>query len=231
MNPAQLPDPSPFCPRRCSATALLYIVLRTRHGTQWDALVREAKVTLTDYRESGRYFDDDDLQAAWELFEARDYEPALTRALTAVARDEARPVDCRPDPQPYEIGCMILRRRSRLEEELDLLRRYFRRRLGNDVTVDEIRALSPVFNSRRTLALRPMDDLCAAVARRRPRPCFGAGSAVHARYRALNENENSRNSEARLARACEVAAEDAYGSGYLCPGDRRPCEQWICALS
>ena len=204
-----------------TATALLYIALHSQCGARWDVLVREAEVTLIDYRERDRHFDDDDLQAAWELFEAKDYEAALARALTAVTRDETRPVYLRPDPQPYEIACMILRRRSRLEDELDLLRRYFRRRLGPNVTPDEIRALSPTsLGAGGTLALRSMDDFFAQAS---PgcRPRLGI-SELAARFARATERlepkpENNRNSEVRLARAlARLPAEDAYQEAAIC---------------
>lgn len=204
-----------------TATALLYIALHSQCGARWNVLVREAEVALIDYRERDRYFDDDDLQAAWELFEARDYEAALARALTAVARDETRPVDLRPDPQPYEIACMILRRRSRLEEELDLLGRYFRRRLGPNVTPDKIRALTPTsLEAGTTPALRSMDDLFAQPSPgRRPRPGVSELAARFARAteRLEPKPENNRNSEDRLARAlARLPAEAAYQDAAIC---------------
>ena len=100
-----------------AATALLYVALRSRHRpTGVRSLARGSLISLAAYQEAERFYNDDDLQAAWELFEEKDYNAALTRAMAAVIHNEAH-AESTPDGLSYELACMILRRRSRLPED------------------------------------------------------------------------------------------------------------------
>jgi DNA polymerase-3 subunit epsilon len=88
-----------------------------------------------------RMFEDDNLQIAWELFQKKDYETALAHALESVTEDESQGKKD-ADGLGYELSCMILRRKGRLEEERTLLWRYFQRKLGSDITAEKIVALA-----------------------------------------------------------------------------------------
>lgn len=82
-------------------------------------------------------FKNNPLEGAWALFERKEYERALKLALSAIYDDEIQ-ANKPPDTLPYEIACMVLRRKTRLVEERDLLLRLFRRIYGSDVAYDQI---------------------------------------------------------------------------------------------
>jgi DNA polymerase III subunit epsilon len=123
------------------ATAKLYAALRSRTTTaSWQGLVETSRVALVAYQAEQRSYLDDDLQAAWELFEAKDYAPALAHAMAAVERDAA--AGGSPDGLCYELASFILRRCNRNDEDRDLLMRFFRRALGPDVTPKRIEEIA-----------------------------------------------------------------------------------------
>lgn len=156
-----------------------------------------------DIEEPPRRYSDDHLAAAWELFDDRDYEAALDRAHAAIAGDEARGSD-KPDSAPYEVACMILRRKVRLAEERDLLLRFFRRQIGPEVTREQILALSA-----------PSWEVMAATAPeavlgQRPRPAPWQMASRFARVVERLEKQPDSNEE-RLARAlAELPNEAAF---------------------
>ena len=195
-----------------AATALLYIALRSRHlPPQWDFLVRGSEVSVATYRDAERYYDDEDLQAAWELFETKNYEAALARALTAVTRDEARR-DGGPDGLAYELACMILRRQAFLNEEHELLWRYFRRSLGPGVTAEQIIALAvPPWGVGGARAVQVVDDDqdgLPPISSRRPQPQQWEMAARVARVTERLEKKPETNEE-RLARALTALPSEA----------------------
>ncbi len=125
----------------CDATALLYIALRARYDVHsWASLLQGVQVSVADYQGLDRYYDDDNLQAAWELFQEKDYEPALARALDVVFHDKSQTAD--PETLAYELACVILRRQNRLKDEQNLLWLYFRRCVGLNVTAEQIISLA-----------------------------------------------------------------------------------------
>ena len=125
-----------------AATARLYIALRSNYGPlHWDLLIKGSQVSIGSLQDVDRYYNDDDLQAAWKLFEAKDYDAALAQALDVVARGRGDEIS-ESEALAYELACMVLRRRTQLKEEQNLLWRYFRRHLGPEVTAEQIILLS-----------------------------------------------------------------------------------------
>lgn len=151
---------------------------------------------------SARRYSDDNVEAAWELFEDKDYASALDRAMAAITSDEARESSL-PDSAPYEIACMILRRQVRLAEEQDLLRRFFHRQLGSDVTREHIIALAvPPWENMATARVTLVDDdeSTSHTPGQRPRPATWEMAARFARVTERLEKKPETNEE-RLARA------------------------------
>ena len=84
-------------------------------------------------------YDDEDLQAAYDLFEGKDYAAALNRVMIAVERSAGRQ---KPDPDPWYVASQIYVRTKRYAEDRELLWRYFRLTIGPSVTIAEIEALA-----------------------------------------------------------------------------------------
>lgn len=100
-------------------------------------------VSLTTFRaqewDAQSLYDDEDLQAGYDLFEAKDYPAALSRVMVAVERSAGRP---KPDPDPWYVASQIYVRTKRYAEDRELLWRYFRLTIGLSVTIAEIEALA-----------------------------------------------------------------------------------------
>ena len=118
------------------ASARLLIALST-------AATEPVSISLATYRaqecDAQCLYDDEDLQAGYDLFEAKDYAGALARVLVAVERSAARP---KPDPDPWYVASQIFVRTKRYAEDRELLWRYFRLTIGPSVTITEIEALA-----------------------------------------------------------------------------------------
>ena len=123
-----------------TAKLLPEVARQTNDALFWQALAA-SKVSLDTLREEGRYYDDDDLEAAWWLFVERRYDEAISRARAAIARDEAKggPI---MESRAYELASIILRRVRRHEKELEVLHSFLCRALGHEPTREEVRILS-----------------------------------------------------------------------------------------
>lgn len=195
--------------------------LRPTPPTTAGPLIRRKEVAPiaadSESRIVSRLFDDDDLQAAWELFEKKNYEPALAYAMAAVIKDDVRE-NGEPDSLPYEIACMLLRRQGKLIEEHDLLWQYFRRTLGDKVTADQIIALAtPSFESGPVLTEYVEDgSVVHSDAFRRPRPAVWQMAARFVRLKERLEKKTETNDD-RLARALTaLPAEAAFVEAAVC---------------
>ena len=100
-------------------------------------------ISLETYRsqewDTQSLYDDEDLQAAYDLFEGKDYAAALNRVMIAVERSAAR---SKPDPDPWYVASQIYVRTKRYAEDRELLWRYCRLTIGPSVTITEIEALA-----------------------------------------------------------------------------------------
>jgi hypothetical protein len=165
-----------------------------------------------------RDFSDDDLQAAWDFFEKKSYDPALSRALAAVVKNEGGG-SAAPDSLPYELACRILRRKARLTEERDLLLRFFYRILGSDATAGDITALAvPPWDGTFTVHIvQPAQGGYETLERGlRPRPAIWEMAARFVRVTQRIDQIPEANEE-RLARALiALPNESAYKDAAVC---------------
>lgn len=121
------------------ATARLFQKLKhSAPAATWTQAAQQAAVSLGSVRTCDRYYDDDDLEQGWLLFQAKRYDQALARARLAIERDEAGRSET-IESRGYEQAAMILRRCKRPEDERDVLLAFLRRALGKQPSREDIR--------------------------------------------------------------------------------------------
>jgi DNA polymerase-3 subunit epsilon len=117
------------------ATARLHLALL---ASGVEPVMVELEAYRTREHAENRIYDDDDLQAAFDLFQAKEYETALERALGVVEREKLRK---NPSERAWNLASQILVRMKRHEEDRDLLTSYFdTMKLG--ITPSEIDSLA-----------------------------------------------------------------------------------------
>ena len=113
-----------------TATAQLLLAIRRQTAkVPLESQITLSMMSLAKMRAEERYYDDDDLEAGWILFETRRYDEALERVYAAITRDEmaAGPVI---ESRAYELACMILRRLRKRDDEVAVLRSFLSRAYG-----------------------------------------------------------------------------------------------------
>jgi hypothetical protein len=182
------------------------------------------QTTVFLYRDQHRYYSDDDLQSAWELFEAKDYDAALARARSAVERTgrNARELN----GLATELACMILRRCRELTAEQELLWAYFRRSLGSQVTAANIVALAvPPWEAGNVRLLEEYDVIPqdhtdqeprSLETRLRPAPAMWEMATRFQRVTQRLEKEPERNEDRLTTALARLPDEDAFKVAAIC---------------